>query len=144
MREPRSLALPVHARFLSGLEASWKGRLCHGRSSEDRRRRLAVVGGVVTHRRPLIQWRGGSSKPESTLPLSFPPLHLVLLSPRGVGRGSLTLTHTGTHTRTHTHTQAHKRLNSGRLSDKAHAGRISSSCRRSSPLWLSPFACVCI
>ena len=132
----------------------------------------AVVGVVVAHRRPLIQWREVPLSPSQSQhsPSLLPPLHPLsslfppLLSPHGVGRGSHSLTHSlthacthhhthacaGTHTHTraraHTHTHTHQRvqwLNSGRLSDRAHAGRISPSCRRGSPLWLSPLFCVC-
>ncbi len=125
-----------------------------GRQRHAGRAAAAVVGVVVAHWRPLIQWREVPLSPsQSTLPLSFPPLHPLscvspFLSPHGVGRGSHSLTHSHmhahmlSHTRRHTHTHM-QWLNSGHLSDRAHAGRISPSCRRSSPLWLSSLYCVC-
>ncbi len=86
-----------------------------GRQRHAGRAAAAVVGVVVAHWRPLIQWREVPLSPsQSTLPLSFPPLHPLscvspFLSPHGVGRGSHSLTHSLTHARTHalTHTQAH-------------------------------------
>ena len=171
----------MHARSLGGLAASWKRRgyamaEVKRAGAQANRAAAAVVGVVVAHRCPLIQWREVPLSPSQSQhsPSPLPPLHPLsslfppLLSPHGVGRGSHSLTHSLTHTlthtcmhapahtithtrrhslsHTHTHTHTHPRvqwLNSGRLSDRAHAGRISPSCRRSSPLWLSPLFCVC-
>lgn len=87
-----------------------------GRQRHAGRAAAAVVGVVVAHRRPLIQWREVPLSPSESQhsPSLFPPLHQLssvplLLSPHGVGRGSHSLTHayTHTHTATHTHTRTH-------------------------------------
>ncbi len=122
-----------------------------GRQRHAGRAAAAVVGVVVAHRRPLIQWREVPLSPSQSQ--HSPSLFLLSTRSRlfpfpfsARRRQGLSLTHSLTHAYTHTHTRAGTHtlwLNSGRLSDGAHAGRISPLCRRSSPLWLSPLFCVC-
>ena len=109
----------MHARSLGGLAASWK-RSVYAMAEVKRggaqanRAAAAVVGVVVAHRRPLIQWREVPLSPSQSQhsPSLLPPLHPLsslfppLLSPHGVGRGSHSLTHSLTHACTHHHTHA--------------------------------------
>ena len=110
----------MHARSLGGLAASWK-RSVYAMAEVKRggaqanRAVAAVVGVVVAHRRPLIQWREVPLSPSQSQhsPSLLPPLHPLsslfppLLSPHGVGRGSHSLTHSLTHACTHHHTHTH-------------------------------------
>ena len=112
----------MHARSLGGLAASWKRRgyamaEVKRAGAQANRAAAAVVGVVVAHRCPLIQWREVPLSPSQSQhsPSPLPPLHPLsslfppLLSPHGVGRGSHSLTHSLTHTLTHTcmHAPAH-------------------------------------
>lgn len=125
-----------------------RGQAGSGKQAKQEAGAAAVVEVVVARRRPLIQWREVPLSPSQS---QHSP-SLFLLSTRSpllpflhtASAGARTHSHTHTHTLTHAQAHAHTLwMNSGRLSDRAHAGRISPSCCRGSPLWLSPLFCVC-